>query len=68
MPPRPRRRPPRAAAVVGSLELDGPIGSHTLEAVRLEIRRLARSCGLDLVEIQVETRGRVETRAERRSG
>ena len=57
MPPRPRRRPPSPAAVVGSIELDGPIGSHSLEAVRLEIRRLARSCGLDLVDVRVATRG-----------
>jgi len=59
-PPRPRSGPPRpaVAVVVGSIELDGPIGSHTLEAVRLEIRRLARACGLDLVEVRAETRGK----------
>ena len=48
----------RTAAVVDSIELDGPIGSHTVEAVRLEIRRLARACGLDLVDVRVETRGK----------
>jgi len=57
------RRPPRSAprraagaAVVGSIEFTGPVGSHALEAIRLEVRALAQACGLDLRELRVETR------------
>lgn len=57
MPAPPRSGPPRAAAVVvDSIEVDGPVGSHAIEALQLEIRGLARACGLDVVELRVERR------------
>lgn len=63
---RPRlRRNSRAAetdrdAIVETIEITGDLGSHAVEALRLEIQRLARRCGLDVTEIRIETK-----RAER---
>jgi hypothetical protein len=57
--PRPRRNS-RAAerdrdAIVETIEITGDLGSHAVEALRLEIQRLARRCGLDVAEIRIET-------------
>jgi hypothetical protein len=57
--PRSRRasgaaRAPRDA-VVETIEITGDLGSHAVEALRLEIQRLARRCGLDVTEIRIET-------------
>jgi hypothetical protein len=41
--------------VVESIEIDGDLGSHALETLRLEIRRAAERCGLDVKEIRIET-------------
>jgi len=59
--PRPRRNS-RAAetgrdAIVETIEITGDLGSHAVEALRLEIQRLARRCGLDVTEIRIETKG-----------
>jgi len=59
--PRPRRNS-RAAetdtdAIVETIEITGDLGSHAVEALRLEIQRLARRCGLDVTEIRIETEG-----------
>jgi hypothetical protein len=31
------------------------VGRHTIEAVQLELRRLARACGLEIAGFRVET-------------
>ena len=58
-PRRSRRREPAEAAtksaVVETIEIRGDLGSHSVEALRLEIQRLARHCGLDVTEIRIET-------------
>jgi len=38
--------------------LDGDIGLHTIEALQLELRRLARACRLEIRQFRVETVGR----------
>ena len=38
----------------GHLELVGELDAHAAEALRLQIRRLARQHGIDLVEMRVE--------------
>ena len=43
--------------VLDNLEITGDLGSHALEALRLEIRRLARRCGLDIKELRIRTVG-----------
>jgi hypothetical protein len=62
--PRPRRNSRVAEtdrdAIVETIEITGDLGSHAVEALRLEIQRLARRCGLDVTEIRIETK-----RAER---
>ena len=45
----------RRDAVVETIEITGDLGSHAVEALRLEIQRLARHCGLDITEIRIET-------------
>jgi hypothetical protein len=45
----------RREAVVETIEITGELGSHAVEALRLEIQRLARHCGLDVAEIRIET-------------
>jgi hypothetical protein len=53
-----RRRKPRRSVpgeVVESIRIDGDLGSHALEALQLEVRRLANACGLDIKEIRIET-------------
>ena len=50
-----------ADAVVERLEIRGQFGSHALEALRLELQRLARRCGCEVIDI------RIETHAQRRS-
>jgi hypothetical protein len=68
---RARRRNKRAASAapvaatdtfVETLEIRGELGSHALEALRLELRRLATRCGFEVTDI------RIETDAEGRSG
>ena len=44
------------SAVAERIEITGTLGSHALEAVQLEIRRLAQQCGLDVRGIEIETR------------
>lgn len=62
-PGRPRNRRASSAArarrdaVVETIEITGDLGSHAVEALRLEIQRLARCCGLDVTEIRIETEG-----------
>jgi hypothetical protein len=51
----PRGQGGRRDAVVETIEIDGELGSHAVEALRLEIRRLAERCGLDIKEIRIET-------------
>src|SRR5438132_11422293 len=56
--PRPRRNS-RAAetdrdAIVETIEITGDLGSHAVEALRLEIQRLARRRGLDVTAIRLE--------------
>jgi hypothetical protein len=41
--------------VIETIEITGDLGSHSVEALRLEIQRLARHCGLDVTEIRIET-------------
>jgi hypothetical protein len=55
-----RRR--RRDLIVDDIELVGRLDSHAVEALQLEIRRLARGLGLDIKEIRIK---RVE---EKRSG
>jgi hypothetical protein len=38
-----------------TIEIRGDLGSHAVEALRLEIRRRAERCGLDIKEIRIET-------------
>jgi len=45
----------RRDAVVETIEITGELGSHSVEALRLKIQRLARQCGLDVTEIRIET-------------
>jgi len=59
---KPPRRPPRknsrlapATPLVATIEIDGPLDSHALQAIQLELRRLAQSCGLDVQGIDVRT-------------
>jgi hypothetical protein len=40
---------------VATVTIGGPIDSHALEALQLDLRRLADDCGLDVQGIQVET-------------
>jgi hypothetical protein len=41
--------------VLETIKIKGDLGSHAVEALRLEIRRLAERCGLDIKEIRIET-------------
>jgi hypothetical protein len=59
--PRPRKRS-RAAetdrdAIVETIRIAGSLGSHSVEALQLELRRLARRCGLEITAIRIETKG-----------
>jgi hypothetical protein len=36
------------------LEFEGLLDAHAAEALRLEIQRVARDCGVELVAVQVE--------------
>jgi hypothetical protein len=54
--PKGRTRAPRPSApVVATVTINGPLDSHALEALQLDLRRLARDCGLDVEGIQIET-------------
>jgi hypothetical protein len=53
-----RRRPGSAAgdgAVVATIALRGSLSTHALETLKLELRRLALACHLDIRDIRVET-------------
>jgi len=50
--------PGEVVEVVESIRIDGDLGSHALEALQLEVRRLANACGLDIKEIRIETSGK----------
>jgi hypothetical protein len=56
---RPSQRSGKARASERSfattITIDGSLDSHTLEALQLELRRLADACGLKLETIEVET-------------
>jgi hypothetical protein len=59
--PRPRKRS-RAAkkdrdAIVETIRIAGRLGSHSMEALQLELRRLARRCGLEITTMRIETKG-----------
>jgi hypothetical protein len=59
--PRPRRNS-RAAetdrdAIVETIKIAGILGSHAEEALQLELRRLARRCGLEITAMRIETKG-----------
>jgi anti-anti-sigma regulatory factor len=41
---------------MGRLELEGELDAHTAEALRLQIRRLARQHGLERLDVKIETR------------
>jgi hypothetical protein len=41
--------------VLETIKIEGDLGSHAVEALRLEIRRLAARCGLAIKEIRIET-------------
>jgi len=41
--------------VIETIELKGDVGSHALEALQLELKRVARRCGLEVNEIRIET-------------
>jgi hypothetical protein len=51
------KRPDGSAdrAIVETIAVTGHLGSHALETLQLEVRRLADACGLDVREIRVET-------------
>ena len=36
------------------LELEGLLDAHAAEALRLEIQRVARGCGVELVAVRIE--------------
>ena len=40
------------------MTIDQDLDSHQLETIRLELRALARSCGLDVSSIQIVTSAR----------
>jgi hypothetical protein len=44
-----------------TITLTGSLGSHGLEALQLEVRRLAEACGLEVREIRIETRPRARS-------
>lgn len=44
-------------AVVETFEIRGQLGSHALEALRLELQQLARRCGFEVTAIRIETDG-----------
>jgi hypothetical protein len=55
-PPSPRsKRKASASSFATTITIDGSLDSHTLEALQLELRRLADVCGLRLETIEVET-------------
>src|SRR5262249_28855813 len=55
-PAKARARPSASAsAFATTITIEGSFGSHALEALQLELRRLADSCGLKLETIEVET-------------
>ena len=39
------------------LEFEGLLDAHAAEALRLEIQRIARGCGVELVAVRVEPAG-----------
>jgi ABC-type uncharacterized transport system substrate-binding protein len=45
----PRRAPP----TIRRIEITSAADRHTLEALQLEIRRLARQHGLDVIDVQI---------------
>jgi hypothetical protein len=61
--PSPRSKKARAGARASAdgrvfattVTIDGSFGSHALEALQLELRRLADSCGLKIETLEVET-------------
>jgi hypothetical protein len=59
-PPR-RRKPPKSKSpeirdpVVTALAIDGGLDSHEFEALQLELRALASSCGLEVIALEVGT-------------
>jgi hypothetical protein len=42
-------------AIIETVAVTGSLGSHAMEALQLEIRRLADACGLEVREIRIET-------------
>jgi hypothetical protein len=49
---------------VSSIAIDGGLDSHELEALQLELRALASSCGLEVTALEVTA---LEVRAAKRS-
>jgi hypothetical protein len=41
------------SALVEMIVIDGCLDAHSLETLKLEVRRLASSCGLEIREIEV---------------
>ena len=41
--------------VVHQIEISGDLGRHVVEALQLEIRRLARRHGVEITELRIET-------------
>jgi hypothetical protein len=57
--PRKRRQVSSSGAAedqtVTTITIDGDVDSHQLEALKLELRALAHSCGLEVSGIEIET-------------
>jgi hypothetical protein len=41
--------------LVATLSITGSLESHAIEAIKLELRHLAESCGLDVTSVDVRT-------------
>jgi hypothetical protein len=41
--------------IVHRIEISGDLGRHAVEALKLEIRRLARRHGVQIAELRIET-------------
>lgn len=41
--------------VVHRIEISGDLGRHAVEALQLEIRRLAKRHGVEITELRIET-------------
>ncbi|HEV8441060.1 MAG TPA: hypothetical protein VGT40_23475 [Methylomirabilota bacterium] len=47
-------RPPRGRRLVRRLEITGGLDRRAIEALALELRRLAKRCGLEVAAVRIE--------------